>query len=463
MAPDALIPDAATPDARVAGVQPRVQPRSRTRRVGRIADLAAFALLLVTVLYAPVAQGSLYPWSLFGLRSLVALTLALAGLSVALRGRLELPPPWVTATYSGFLALYAVSAAFSPNAFGTQQALVTTLVHAAGFPLAVILVRSKRRRGLFLVTLLTAALVMAVYGFLQVLDYGFTPSLHDPPPPVSSFYFSRIHYAGFLDLAAPTALALLLFAPHGWLKVVAGPLTVALYLNLGLTFSDAGWVATGTVTLALLCVWVVTAPRRLKGIRVGLTTLMFLAGVAGVGAFLYVSPDFSGSLEERVLGLRGRTAEGDPSGAGLGGLYSRLEIHRRTLPIVKEAPWLGVGPGNFVHAFPEWRPETSTDSNISALLHQFVNYAHNDYLQIASEAGVPAALFFTLFWLAVLAASRGPPSPLTGLRFGLVALLLHGLVDGNLTINHAVAFLAFVAAGVLVAPGRREADTAGSE
>jgi len=181
------------------------KPGSWTRRVGRAADLLAFALLLVMVLYAPLAQGSLYPWSLFGLRSLVALTIALAGTAVALRGRLELPSPWVTAAFSGFLALYAASAAFSPNAFGTQQALVTTLVHAAGFPLAVILVRGKRRRGIFLAALLTAALVMAVYGFFQVLGYGFTPSLHDSPPPISSFYFSRIHYAGFLDLAAPPA------------------------------------------------------------------------------------------------------------------------------------------------------------------------------------------------------------------------------------------------------------------
>lgn len=432
-----------------------MQPRSRTRRVGRIADLAAFALLLVTVLYAPVAQGSLYPWSLFGLRSLVALTLALAGLSVALRGRLELPPPWVTATYSGFLALYAVSAAVSPNAFGTQQALVTTLVHAAGFPLAVILVRGKRRRNIFIATLLTAALAMAVYGLLQLLGYGVTPTMFDPLPPVSSFYYNRIHYAGFLDLAAPTALALLLFGSRWYARLTGGLLALLLYLNLGLSFSDAGWVATGLVTLALLGVWVASAPRKLKGIRMALVSLMFLTGVTGLGTFLYFSPGLSGSYLDKLSSLRGVTPEGEPITAGLGNFYARLHIYDATLNIIREQPLTGAGPGNFIYALTEWRPPTATEVR-SAHLHRFVNYAHNDYLQIASEAGVPAALLFTLFWFAVLGASRGPPSPLTGLRFGLVALLLHGLVDGNLTINHAVAFLAFVAAGVLVAPGRRE-------
>lgn len=434
----------------VDGVIPDVKPRSRTRWVGRAADLLAFTLLLVTVLYAPLAQGSLYPWSLFGLRSLVALTLALTGAAVALRGRLELPPPWVTATFGGFLALYVVSASLSPNAFGTRQELVNTLVHAAGFPLAVLLVRDRRRRNIFLATLLVAALAMAVYGFFQVLGRGVTPTMFDPLPPISSFYYNRIHYAGFLDLAAPAALALLLFGPRWYTRLAGGLLALALYLNLGLTFSDAGWVATGTVTLALLGLWAASAPRRLRGVRVGLVTLLFLAGVAGAGAFLYYSPEFSGSLEERVLTLRGRTVEGNPSHTGLGGLYSRLAIHQGTLRIVEERPWVGVGPGNFIYALPKWRPLTATDSYISAQLHRFVNYAHNDYLQIASEAGIPTALLFTLFWLAVLAASRGPPSPLTGLRFGLIALLLHGLVDGNLTINHAVAFLAFVAAGTVV-------------
>lgn len=432
-----------------------VTPRSGTRRVGRVADLFAFALLLVTVLYAPLAQGSLYPWSLFGLRSLVALTLALAGAAVALRGRLELPRPWVTATYGGFLSLYLISSVFSPNAFGTQQALLTTLVHTAGFPLAVILIRGKRRRNIFLAVLFTSALAMAVYGLLQLLGYGVTPTMFDPLPPISSFYYNRIHYAGFLDLTAPTALALLLFGSRWVARLAGGLLALLLYLNLGLSFSDAGWVATGTVTLALLGVWVASAPRQLKAIRVGLVTLIFIAGVAGLGTFLYFSPGLSGSYLDKLSSLRGVTPEGEPITAGLGNFYARLHIYDATLKIIREQPLTGAGPGNFIYALTKWRPPTATDVR-SAQLHNFVNYAHNDYLQIASEAGVPAALLFSLFWFAVLAASRTSPSPLTGLRFGLVALLLHGLVDGNLTINHAVAFLAFVAAGVVVSERFRE-------
>lgn len=418
--------------------------------LGRFAEGLAFFLLLALVLYAPLARGSLDVNGLFGFRVLAALALGLTGVAAALRGRLYLPPPVVTVFFAGFLGLYAVSATLSPNAFGAEGALLNTLSQAAGFVLAAALVRGRRRRNVFLAALLASALAMGVYGVMQALGYGFTATLFDVVPPISSFYYNRIHYAGFLDLAALAALGLTLFGPFWWIRLGSGLLALLLYVNLGLTFSDAGWVATGLSTLALLIFWTVRASARRRWVRIGTVTMLFCVGVAGAGTFLYYSPEFAGTLEQKILILQGRTVEGTPNHTGLGGLYSRLAIHQGTLQLVKEQPWFGVGPGNFVYAFSEWRPPTATDGYISAQLHRFVNYAHNDYLQVASEAGVPAALLFTMFWLSVLVSSRFVPSSLTGLSYGLAALLLHGLVDGNLTVNHAVAFLAFATAGVIV-------------
>lgn len=428
---------AAAPGARVGSV------------LGRLIEGLALTLLLAALVYAPLAQGSLYPWSLFGLRALVALALGLTGVAAALRGQLRLPPAGVLTALGGFLVLYALSASLSPNAFGAQEALLNTLSQAGGFFLAAALVRGRGRRNAFLVALLVGALAMGVYGLVQVRGYGFTPTMFDPVPPISSFYYNRIHYAGYLDLTALAALGLTLFSPVWWVRLTAGALALLLYLNLGLTYSDAGWAATGLSTLVLLVVWVFQGRGRLGWVRgaafVGVLTL----GTGGLGAFLYYSPELSGTFAQKLAALRGVTASGEATTTGLGNFYSRLEIHKNTLRIISENPLNGVGPGNFVYAFPKWRPPTATGSFINRQLHQLVNYAHNDYLQIASEAGVVAAFLFVLFWLAVLFGSRRAPVPLMGLYFGIVALLLHGLVDGNLTINHASAFLAFAAAGVL--------------
>ena len=425
------------------------QPRKQ-ELLGCIAEGAAFSLLLLTLLYAPLAQGSLYPWSLFGFRVLVALTLGLTGIAAALRGRLYLPPPLIGALLTGFLGLYALSASLSPDAVGSSQALLTTFSQAAGFVLAGALVRRRWQRGAFLAALLLGALGMGVYGILQLLGYGFTPTMFDPVPPISSFYYNRVHYAGFLDLLTLGTLGLALFGASWWVRLGAGLLALLLYLNLGLTFSDAGWAATGLATLALLIFWIVKAPVRQRGVRVLAFVTLFGLGVAGLGAFLYNSPNISGTFVQKLQTLRGVTPEGKPTTAGLGNLYSRLYIYDATLKIIREQPLTGVGPGGFIYALPKWRPPNALDFR-SRPLHKLVNYAHNDYLQLASEAGIPAALCFILFWLAVLRRARKAPLPLVGLTFGLTALLIHGLVDGNLTVNHASAFLAYAAAGVLVA------------
>ncbi len=417
----------------------------------RLVDYLALSLLLLTVVFAPVAQGSLYPWSLFGFRSLVALALMVCGVGAALRGRLYLPPAWIMATYGGFLALYALSATLSPNPYGTQQALLSTFSQVAGFVLALQLVRGRRRQNAFFTALMLAGLVLGSYGVMQLLGHGFTLTLFDTVPPVSSVYYNRNHYAGFLDLACLSALGLTLFGGSAWMRVLSGGLALLLYANLGLTFSDAGWVSTGLATLGLLILWLVKAPARVRGLRIGVFAVFLCLGVTGLGTFLYNSPDLSGTVQQKLLMLRGVTAEGTSTNAGLGNLYSRLSIYEKTLHIIAEHPVSGVGPGNFIYAFPKWRPPTATDGYISQQLHRFVNYTHNDYLQIASEAGIPAALFFTAFWLSVLIYARKAPLAAVGLTFGLGALLVHSLVDGNLTINNGSAFLAYASAGVLVA------------
>lgn len=85
------------------------------------------------------------------------------------------------------------------------------------------------------------------------------------------------------------------------------------------------------------------------------------------------------------------------------------------------------------------------------MMHRFVNYVHNDYLQVATETGIPALLAFLAFWFLTLGlpAPGAPPALRWGVRFGLVALMVHGLMDVNLTINHGSAFPVFVLAGVL--------------
>lgn len=114
-------------------------------------------------------------------------------------------------------------------------------------------------------------------------------------------------------------------------------------------------------------------------------------------------------------------------------------------------PW-GSGLGTFAGAFAPFQSPTLT---------HFVDFAHNDYLQLAVESGLP---FLLLAGLALTLAASSVRRLLRRLRddmaspwavlqascaLGLLAVLLHSLVDFNLRIP-ANAMVAAFLAGVLL-------------
>jgi O-antigen ligase len=111
--------------------------------------------------------------------------------------------------------------------------------------------------------------------------------------------------------------------------------------------------------------------------------------------------------------------------AGAGTLASRLrqpdsmqyrrEIARSTLEMIAEHPWRGHGLGTFAAVYPAY---ATFDTGA------IVDHAHNDWLEWASEGGLPfAAVWLTLALATVLPGLR------SGWGIGVIAALLHALVD----------------------------------
>jgi len=124
---------------------------------------------------------------------------------------------------------------------------------------------------------------------------------------------------------------------------------------------------------------------------------------------------------------------------------------RDALPLIKRHPWLGTGLGTFPIAYT---------SGQTAFLGQFVNHAHNDYLELAADLGIPAALILFASILFILA--RAIRSFLSGERDfdrivalgcvgSIVAILLHSFADFNLYIPaNALLFSAILGLAVSV-------------
>jgi O-antigen ligase len=123
---------------------------------------------------------------------------------------------------------------------------------------------------------------------------------------------------------------------------------------------------------------------------------------------------------------------------------------------IRANPILGVGLGAYETAFPIY---SESDGSLR------VPQAHNEYLQVAADAGIVGILIALWFIVAIFrTVSRGVRSRdplLAGLALGsgggIFAMLVHSMFDFNLQIpSNALLFLLLVAVAANVARKRRE-------
>jgi hypothetical protein len=141
---------------------------------------------------------------------------------------------------------------------------------------------------------------------------------------------------------------------------------------------------------------------------------------------------------------------------GATSVSARFDYWRATLEITKSHPVLGTGPGTFQIPYEKIkRPES-----------EMARLAHNDYLQQASDSGLPGFLLYTFFIISTLLATRPSPSaPRPGsdssFRFatwlGLLGWAAQCLVEFSLQIP-ALAWPAFALLGCLVTVSPQRSD-----
>ncbi|HEY73567.1 MAG TPA: O-antigen ligase family protein [Thermoflexia bacterium] len=119
-----------------------------------------------------------------------------------------------------------------------------------------------------------------------------------------------------------------------------------------------------------------------------------------------------------------------------GSTFFRLELWRSSLSLIRERPWFGVGPGNFVKAY-------RTRYVLPSAWQEFnLEHPHNVYLDHWTRMGllgllagivVQVAFFKSQIPNPSAPAEQETKSPIfIGLTGSMVALLAHGLVDNTL-------------------------------
>lgn len=347
---------------------------------------------------------------------------------------------------AGATGLRAIS--LVPSA--TEAAWLTMLPALAAFLVTLGLREEMLKRVVYL--FLAMAAFQAMLGLLQ-FGGGWGGGYRLSPTDIGrsmGTYANRNHLAGLLEMALPIALGLLAakigrggresrYAGRGWRRRVGqffmnlprpnqamlfAALFVLLLLGLIFTRSRSG-IALGMIGILISAF---LYGRHIGGFRSGSLAILFGAIGLALAAMAGLAPVLDRFSVEDALA------------------DSRWAIYASSLTAAWAFFPFGSGLGTFPDVYWRFQPDSIAD---------FVNHAHNDYIEFLFEGGLLALVVMVMFlaifalrWRTVLRHAQWSALNFmqVGAGIGLILMVLHSLTDFNLHIPANAIYFALLAA-----------------
>jgi O-antigen ligase len=386
------------------------------------------SLVLAVLVIGPLAMGATGPIAFLTLQGLTLAIMALWLVRLWAIPKFKLLWPPITWAVIAF-ALYAVVRyRYADLEYLARLETVQVVLYAFLFLAIVNNLHGQEEMQLIVFTLLFVAMAISFWAVYQLLAgsdavwWYVKPYAHRG----SGTYISPNHMAGFLEMLLPLGLALLLASRIKPLaKVLVGYASFSILAGIAVSLSKGAWGATAAALLVFFGVLALHRTHRLPALA--------LLVVLVVGGY-FVIP--------RTQLVRDRVHQYmSPSGQVNDDM--RFAIWGAAVKVWKTDPWWGVGPNLFNTRFPEYRPID---------VQRQPERVHNDYLNTLVDWGVvgsvPVAIALALLAWGVIRTwpfVRGSSSDLVskrsnkfslvlGASVGLLAMLLHSVVDFNLHI-----------------------------
>jgi O-antigen ligase len=306
--------------------------------------------------------------------------------------------------------------------------------------LALILRLGAYRDTWLLIALLSATCISVGLGVLQLQSGGNGPYLYPRANlgTASGLCANANHMATLLMIAIPFLVAL---GTRRWRRhsnskdrtltlTLTGAAAVVVLLGIATNHSFALMVI-GAPVIGAAALQLIPPGRVRLGRLAAMLSILFLAGAAALAAM--VSSGMSASNQTSVT--------------------IRSEIWKHSGEAVSDHWLAGSGIGTFPALYPQYEDPAT-------VARTYINHAHNDYLEILLEAGIPGGallILFLIWWTSrALSIWRSPHAAelARAACIASAAILLHSLVDYPLR-TAAIATSMAVALALMAEPAKR--------
>lgn len=340
--------------------------------------ITGFLFVLVLALYPYTGDPTgdvkklLIAWAALGLGS--------AWLSMAWWHRVPLRRPGLFAwPLAGFLGLYLFAATFSSYTTIGYLETARFAALAALYFVASQVYTTPEAFDRLLKSLVLASCAGTLYGFLQA--GGFDPVPWDAADKLTDIYtglpaaYGNPNFAAHVMVLTIPMTAYLLLRARSWPWMIV---IVAQVLHLGMTGQRASYIAFAAAISLVVVAW--TVLRRSAPARSAVLRSLVTWGILGLVA-----------LSAGMGLLQWRTGSPLPLDTSL---HVRYWSYVSAVDMLKDAPLLGHGPGAYEFSYHKYWSQLEKEWFVQEGRKN--QHVHNDLMEVAIDAGVPAAGLYLL-------------------------------------------------------------------
>ena len=241
--------------------------------------------------------------------------------------------------------------------------------------------------------LVVVSIFQSFVGILQYYDVAFTelPGANAKPYGLMS---NRNLFGSAQALLLPFVIYLFYKADKFW-RVISAAAITCIIVSVLISQTRSAWIAAAAIMLISLILVLIFSPINRKKWIIGfITTMLCITGIV----FLVLVTDTEGSLKQSLKERSQSFTQTSAINTGsVANVQERIKIWNKTTRLIKDKPITGAGPGN-------WKINVAAYGS-TGLAWSYGKLGpdrpHNVYLLVASETGIPGAVFYFGMWVLV--------------------------------------------------------------